>query len=243
MAIRTEFRNAVIGTEQSDLWSVALRINDPGINLVSVHAPLDDEVTDYLISLDVINTYLNGGKINLGPIESFRYAGGVLTRDDPKQSTWSLSRDRPLPVNDGYHSMTKALSYRAGIFQRLTGCDSVFVELQAISPSEEDFNFIWHPDDGVTVRGLQTVLGEDRTLWLPDRHVNLDWLGSFHGNPVLNVPVEKVRAHARVIDRDHLSFHKGTFYPNPLYHAAPARNDALGMRPGTRILLKMDVDS
>lgn len=235
--IREAFRQAVIGTETNDAASALVQIKREDINLVSAFLPPAPETSAYLKNLDAENRFIKAGlgrDSGYGRDVAFFYcADGRIAESD----------QNVLPRMEGYQSLMRDIQTRVALFRDATGFDQVNVMLRVLGATKD--NLVWHRDNTMDMRGLQTLMGDMNTLWLPDQHVNLhnfvsgiDEDGSRWNG--MKVSFDDVRRYAQQIEPHHMSIHKGELHANPLYHSAPGYNEELGMKPGLRVLMTLD---
>jgi hypothetical protein len=239
VVIETFFNQAVIGSDAGDAEQALIQIRRPDINVVSAYMPLSAGTISYLDALDIEARYLRDSAIHEPAF--FSYRDGQLTPDTASMKKYE-SKD--LPRMPGYDSFMEDIGIRAGLFAKATGFDDIGIAIRVLSATKD--NLVWHRDNKMDMRGLQTLTGDVSTLWLPDQNVDLnnfsceyDEQGRCVSNS-LSVSTDHVRQYARAIETHHMSIHKGDVHSNPLYHSAPAYNEELGMRPGSRVLMILD---
>jgi hypothetical protein len=240
MAIREIFGQAVIGSEKGEAFSSLSQINRSEINLASAYMPLLPQSMSYLRALDIEDRYIRAGigrDSGYGrDIAHFRYSpkNGFVFNDGTEQE---------LPEIEGREALVTDINERASLFSKVTKFENVSGFLRILTAAKD--NLVWHLDNKTDKRGLQTLMGDMNTLWLPDQQLPKTLLvrtkyedGSI-GNK-LHVPFDLVRKHAMQVEHHHMSIHKGDVHDNPLYHSAPGYNEELNMRPGIRALLTLD---
>lgn len=110
---------------------------------------------------------------------------------------------------------------------------------------EANKGLVCHVDNNTTLRGLETIMGNNRTLWLPDQCVDLNNFQCQYdeqGKANSNWLQTSFKDHAKLeeVDHHHMSIHKGSAFSNPLFHAAAGLCPELAMKPGTRSILTYD---
>ena len=238
MAITTKFGQAVIGSAEDDAVQTLIQIHRPDINVVSAYRPQDPAIEKYLLGLDIENRYMQ-------PTEEDRHPEyGVspafffyCARTD------ELSINADLPEGEGRDVFLKHLKAGAALYSDVTGFDDVQVMWRVIGQSKA--GLVCHIDNDVTLRGLETILGANRTLWLPDQAI--DWNQfrceyDHHGKLTGNGLCATFKEHSQLeeIDHHHMSIHKGGAFSNPLMHTAAGLCPELKMNPGTRSIVTYD---
>ncbi len=238
VAISEKFEQAVIGTQAGDIEQTLIQIHRPEINLASAYRVQDPAIEHYLRGLDIEHRYMIPTAENPHPqygIEpaSFEY--------DARSDRLAIIGD--VPEGDGRTPFFDHAASGARLFSRATGFDRVAVVWRVLGQEKRDL--LCHIDNQVSLRGLETILGEAQTLWLPDRHVdrrNHQCTYDDRGGMISNRLRTTFEDHARMeqIGKHHMSIHKGGAFANPLFHTAAGLCPELNMRPGTRSILIYD---
>lgn len=238
MTIKEEFGHVVIGTGRDDVESSLLQILRPEINLATAYNPFSQQSVDYFHAIDIEKNFIKAGvgrDSGYGrDVAVFWYTPGKLMP----------SSDNVLPDISGLDAVQEDLYGRAVLMSKITGHDEIQVMIRLLGAGKD--NMVTHIDNSVTYRGLQTIIGDGRTLFLPNRYVDLN---KFHceydeiGEICCNGLKTDFRDKARHLQMEehHMSIHKGNAFPNPLFHSAPGNMPELGFVAGTRALATFDV--
>lgn len=238
MAIREKFGQAVIGTEAGDIEQALIQIHRPEINLASAYRVQDPAIEHYLRGLDIERRYMTPTAEDPHPeygIEPAFFYYNVRSKE--------LQIVGDVPEGAGRTQFLDHITSGLDLYSHVTGFEDVrsMWRLQG----QEKRGILCHTDNQVTLRGLETILGDARTLWLPDDYI--DWNKyeceyDDQGGMTSNRLGTDFKDHARLeqVEKHHMSIHKGSAFANPLMHAASGLCPELNMRPGTRGILTYD---
>lgn len=238
MAIREKFGQAVIGSVIEDVTPALIQIHRPDINLVSAYRPQHPAMEHYLRGLDIEGRYMQPTSENLHPEYGREPAFLSYSAGDD-----SLTIRGDIPEGAGRTQFLDHMKEGAQIFSQLTGFEDVQVMWRVLGETKK--GLVFHVDNDVTLRGLETIMGKNRTLWLPDQSVDLnnfechyDERGKANGNWLRTAFKDHTKLEQ--VDHYHMSIHKGSAFSNPLFHTAAGQCPELNMKPGTRSILTYD---
>ncbi len=241
MAITEKFGQAVIGSAAEDIESALIQIHRSEINVASAYRSQDSAIEGYLRGLDIENRYMR-------PTENERYPKyGVepafFFYNSGTDELFINGDDSRVPEGVGRDQFLNHIKGSARIFSHVTGFEEVQAMWRVLGETKD--GLLCHIDNDVTLRGLETLLGDARTLWLPDQHIDwnkfvcgYDEQGRMNTNHLSSDFKDRVRLEQ--IERHHMSIHKGGAFSNPLVHSSPGVCPELNMYPGTRSILTYD---
>lgn len=237
MAIRELYNQAVIGSERSDTNSALLQIRRPEINIATGYYPFRPETIAYFHALDIRKNFIQAG---VGYDSGY---GRDVAYYSFHKGRLRATGNNVLPEGPGLESLKADLLERSALMSEIVGHGSISSMIRLLDNNDY---ILAHVDNVVTYRGLETIIGEGRTLFMPDKYVDLnkfrcdyDEQGRMCSN-YLDLDTSDYR-HLREIEEHHMSIHKGAVFPNPCFHSAPGDFPEHNLRAGVRAIATFDI--